>query len=226
MAVALAAACDRVDSVHLEGLQATQSARGEDEKSPDELKRDIARFKAEVDRTVRAAEDLGAYYRMLAVAYLNRQMYGEALDALESAIRYYPQNEQLYYYAGLAAGHLAKATVVEAERTRLFDLAEKYYNRTLYLYADHQLALFGLAVVYSMEVDRPAEAVPLLERLLVRDTSNVPAKLLLARTQASLGNIDAAIALYGEIARVSSVDDETRAQVLENIRQLEGAPAR
>lgn len=218
----LLAGCNEGAQLALENLRATDSAR-EDEKSVDEIQRDITAAQAEVDRTIRAAENLGTYYRLLSVAYLNRQMYGEALDALEDAIRYYPENEQLTYYGGLAAARMAKALVDDPEETaRLLGLAEKYYQRTLYLYQDHRPALFGLAVLYTFELNRPAEAVPLLKKILARDTSYTEAKMILARAHAAMSNIDEAIDLYNEIIR-SDVSEEIKTQARENIKVLQGS---
>ena len=213
--------CDRSDAATVEGYRATESLRDDPStKSVEELKRDIAGFKREAERTVKASENLGVYYRLLAVAYMNRQMYGEALDSLTEAIRYYPENEQLFFYAGVCAGRMAKAQTDPAEAARLFALSEKYYQRTLFLYADHGPALMGLAVLYAIELNRPAEAVPLLERLLKKDTSNVEAKLLLARVHVSLGEYEQAIALYNEVAK-AQVSDAVRQQALENAREVE-----
>jgi len=220
-ALALLAACDKVDSATLESLRATVSARGDpSEKSVEELKRGIAEYKKEVDRTVKASENLGTYYRLLAVAFMNRQMYGEALDSLTDAIRYYPENEQLSFYAGVCAARMAKAQAGATEASRLYALAEKYYQRTLFLYADHGPALMGLAVLYGIELDRPAEAAPLLHRLLAKDTSNIEAKLLLARTQVSLGNLEEALALYNDVAS-SQVSDAVKDQALQNAKEVE-----
>jgi cytochrome c-type biogenesis protein CcmH/NrfG len=223
LSVGLVTGCrDKGDSTYVEGLRVTESVRGgEPEKSIDELEREVTKYRGEVERTIKAAESLGTYYRMLGVAYMNRQMYGEALRNLELAIRLYPENEQLFYYGGVCAARAAKAVTDDAERLRLFALAEKYYLRTLFLLPGTRPALFGLAVIYSIELNRPAEAVPLLERLLTQDTSNTEAKTLLARTHVALGNYEEALDLYRQIA-AAGVSDEIKRQTEDNIREIEG----
>ena len=218
----LAACGDKGNATYIEGLRVTESARSSgDQMSVDELKKGVDRYRGEVERTIKASESLGTYYRMLGVAYMNRQMYGEALQSLEQAIRLYPENEQLAYLAGVCAARASKAETDDAERTRLLSLAEKYYQRALFLFPDLRSALFGLAVVYSMELGRPADALPLLVRLLAKDTSNVEAKMLLARTHVALGNYEEALRLYDAIA-AAGVSADIKLQAEANAKEIEG----
>jgi tetratricopeptide (TPR) repeat protein len=220
-ALAAVGGCDKSGSLYSEYLRGTRSLREDPrEKSIEELERGIAQYSAEVERTVKATENLGTYYRLLAVAQMNRQMYGEALKTLDKAIAIYPENEQLSFYAAVCAGRLAKAQTDDAGKARLFALAEKQYLRTLFLYADHRSALYGLAVLYSLELNRPAEAVPLLERFLAKDTGSTDAKLLLARTHVSLGNYAEAMALYNEVA-ASGASDAVKQQARDNAAEIE-----
>lgn len=224
LCLALAASCaNKGDSVYVEGLSATQSARDtEGGKSIEDLTRGIQAYKKEVERTIKATEGLGTYYRLLGVEYMNRQMYGEAMASFEQAMRIYPENEQLTYWAGVCAARMAKAQVDdEAGRVGLNTLAEKYYLRTLFLYADHRPALFGLAVVYSMETGRPAEAVPLLERYLAKDSSNVEVMTLLARTHVALANYQEAVELYNRVAGSTTASEDTKRQARENAAAVE-----
>jgi tetratricopeptide (TPR) repeat protein len=221
--LSLASCEDKSLATYVEGLRSTESLLRPDEKekSVEELQRDVARYKADVERAVKATENLGTAYRMLALAYMNRQMYGEALPNLESAIQIYPENEQLTYYGGVCAARMAKAQTDDAERARLLTLSEKYYQRTLFLYPDYQPALLGLAVIYSIEMNRPAEAVPLLERALAKDVNNMEAMMLLARTHVSLANYEEALVLYRRIASAAT-DAATKQQVQANITEIEG----
>jgi tetratricopeptide (TPR) repeat protein len=224
LCVGLLLSCaDKADGVYAEDLRATQSSQdAKTGKSIDELQRGIDEYKKDVKRTIKASENLGIYYRLLGVEYMNRQMYGEALSSLEQAIRIYPENEQLTYWAGVCAGRMAKAQIAdEKERARLYSLAEKYYDRTFFLYPDHRPALFGLAVLYAMELGRPADAVPLLERYLAKDSSKVEVMTLLARTHVVLGNFEEAIALYGSIAKSTTASADTKREALENVAAVE-----
>ncbi len=224
LCVGLLLSCaDKADGVYVEDLRATQPSRdAKSGKSIDELQRGIDEYKKDVKRTIKASENLGIYYRLLGVEYMNRQMYGEALSSFEQAMRIYPENEQVTYWAGVCAGRMAKAQIEdEKEKARLFSLAVKYYDRTFFLYPDHRPALFGLAVLYAIELGRPADAVPLLERYLAKDTSNVEVMTLLARAHVALGNFEEAIALYRSIAKSTTAGVDTKRQALENVASVE-----
>jgi cytochrome c-type biogenesis protein CcmH/NrfG len=72
-----------------------------------------------------------------------------------------------------------------------------------------------------MELNRPAEAVPLLDRLLAKDTSSVEARMLLARAHVALANYEEALDQYGRIA-ASNVSAEIKKQAQDNAREIEG----
>ncbi|MBN2051577.1 MAG: hypothetical protein JW760_14085, partial [Spirochaetales bacterium] len=71
------------------------------ERSEEEIKslnKKIDELRKEVDRTISARYDLGVYYKMLAVEYIELKMFGPALEALEQAITISPVSSTLHYY--------------------------------------------------------------------------------------------------------------------------------
>ncbi len=186
-----------------------------------ELRRSVNDFKEEVEQRVRATGNLGHYYRLLASEYMNRRMYGPAIDALEEALRIEADNEILYYRMGVAAARQAKAVFDEEERQSLFRRSEQAYRRSITLDPGYVDALYGLSVLYVFELDRPADAEPHLERLLAEEPRRTDARFLLARVYVATGRISDAVEIYGEIVETTS-DEEQRRRALENQRSLLG----
>jgi cytochrome c-type biogenesis protein CcmH/NrfG len=176
----------------------TYEGRGEDARIR-ELKEDVARYRKIVEQKVAATEKLGNYYKMLALAYIDRNMYGEALEALDGAVRIYPEQANLFLFKGIAAGRLSKALSDPAEIEALRNLSEQAYLRCLDIDPGVNQALYGLAVLYAFEMERPKDAIPLLEKLLLREKQNVDALFLLALCQYSLGYSEDALTTYDRI---------------------------
>ena len=91
-------------------------------KSIDNLKKGIKKYKKEAERTINASQQLGIYYKMLAVKYIDEKMYGEAVKSLEKAIERYPENPILFYLTGVCYGHMAKAQEDPNSRGRYLNL--------------------------------------------------------------------------------------------------------
>lgn len=174
----------------------------------EELSKEIAALLEETKRTIRATEKLGTYYRMLAMEYLDRNMYGPALENFRLAINIYPANPILSYYAGVCTGMMAKTEFREKERQTLFEEAEKAYLYSLNLRPGYEDALYALSVLYIFEMDRPLAAEPHLRTLLAINKNNVQALFLMARVMILSGRIEEAVAHYDSIIKADP-DTET-----------------
>ncbi len=186
-----------------------------------ELKKGIARYSAEVERQVKAAQNLGVYYKMLALKYMDASMYPLALANLEKAVEIYPENPQLAYYSAVACARMAKAELADEAAARE-DLrrAELYYRRAIFLEPGYVNALYGLAVLYAMELGRPADAEPLLQTILAKEKKNTDALFLLARIRYGAGRLEEAIEIYQRIADTTQAS-RLKAQALENKKTIE-----
>ena len=65
-----------------------------------ELKDAIKKYQDRVTDIQLANSQIGIWYKMLATRYLDAKMYGEALKTFQTAIQYYPANQNLFYYGG------------------------------------------------------------------------------------------------------------------------------
>jgi tetratricopeptide (TPR) repeat protein len=216
------AGCTRREDFFLEQLKKTEPAaarEGEDQRIA-ELEAGIRKYRTEVDHKVRASDQLGVYYRMLAVRYMELGMYQQAYGALEEARKIYPEKPILFYYAGICAARLAQGQAEESERRQWLERAEKHYLRALDLDPLHSDSLYGLAVLYVYELKRPEEAEELLLRLISREKKNADALFLLANVYYGTGRLENALEVYRKLEGLG-LSEEQRRQAAENRKTIE-----
>ncbi len=219
-AALLLGGCDRGDQDFLSELERIEEGSGYTDEGPsderiEELKAGIRRYRDVVEEKIEAAGQLGVYHKMLAVAYMDRQMYGLALDHLEKAIDLQPENPILFYYAGVSAGRMAKSTVDETEQNELYEDAEQYYLRSIELDPTRNDANYALGVLYVFEINEPIKAREYLEQTIEDEPKNARAQMVLARSYAMTGEAERAAELYDQAAEVAA-DRDTREAALRN----------
>ncbi len=187
----------------------------------EELQDAIEKYQYRIEDILNADIRIGLWYKILATRYLDNKMYKEALDNFRTAIEYYPTNQNLYYYVGVCAGYMAKASLdYEAAgdtltRKRYYDLAVSAYQRAIELEPRYVRALYGLSILYVFELDQSEKAIPLLELVLEIEKRNTDAMFVLARAHYVNGNNSAAVALYDRIIQLTG-DPERKAEATEN----------
>jgi len=103
----------------------------------DELKDAIGKYQTRVAEQQLANSQIGMWYRLLGTRYVDNKMYGEALKAFEEALKYYPNNQNLYYYVGLCGGYMSHAamdfggTGSQEMKYNYLKLSEDAYQRAL-----------------------------------------------------------------------------------------------
>ncbi len=187
----------------------------------DELRSAVRELESRVEQRVQDHEHLGRYHKMLAIEYINREMYGPALEELEAAIAIQTENAVLFYYAAVAAARQAKSTREAGRRQELYEDAEWYYKRAIELRPSYRSALYGIAVLYLFELELPNEAEPYVERLLELSPSRREAQFLKARMRVMQGRAEEAAAIYEQIADEarSSADREAARRNLRELRE-------
>ena len=185
-----------------------RSSVGAPPQSIEELKAGISKYAAEADRKVAADEKVGLYYKLLATRYLENKMFVEAYDAVLKGLEYYPTSVGLFYSAGYSAAYIAKSKAVlgtagEAEQAKWLGIAEASYLRAIDGDPSFVKAMYGLAVLYEFELERPFDAEPLLRRVLAIETKNLDAIFLLARVLYRLNRLEESADLYGTAAALA-----------------------
>ena len=196
-----------------------------------ELKDAIRKYEKRVDDIIIAEGRIGIWYKILGSRYMDQKMYKKALKAFQSALEYYPENPNLFYQAGLAASLTAKnsldfeLTGTDIEKKRYFDLAASAYNRALEIDSKHSKAVYALSVLYIFELNRPAEAIPILEKIAEWEKKPIDHLFLLGTAYYMTGENEKAIAVYERIIEISS-SAEKKAKAESNIREIRGSGGR
>ena len=196
----------------------------------DELKEAISKYEERVEDVVSATEQTGIWYKILATRYIDKSMYGEALEALQMAIQTFPSNQNLFYYIGVCAGYMAKADIDYSttpdnssfktmDRDSYLKLSESGYLRAIEIQSDYSRALYGLGVLYVFEMGESEKAIPYLETFLSIQKSDINGMFVLARAYFDEGEYDKAVDLYDKIANTTSLENRT-AEAMQNKQQV------
>jgi tetratricopeptide (TPR) repeat protein len=185
------------------------------------LRTAIAIYEEAVEEHVQTAAQAGTYWKILAVRLADKGMHLDALDALEMGIRYNGEDPTLFYLTGVSAAMAAKNSLgfsqgsARAEGGRYFTMAERAYLRAIELDGAYAKPRYGLGILYCFELDRPAEAIPHLEKYLELMSRDVDAMFALARSYYMTGAYERAIDLYDRIM-VSTKDMEKKDEARNN----------
>ena len=196
-----------------------------------ELKEAIRKYEKRVDDIMIAEGRIGIWYKILGSRYMDQKMYKKALEAFQSALEYYPENQNLFYQAGLAASLTAKTSLdfeltgTDIEKKRYFSLAVSAYTRALEIDPKHSKAVYALSVLYIFELNRPAEAIPILEKIAEWEKKPIDHLFLLGAAYYMTGENEKAIAVYEHIIEISS-SAEKKAQAENNIREIRSSGGR
>jgi len=201
------------------------SPKGGPPETIDGLRKAIALYEDQIERNVKEGAQTGTYWKILAIRLADKGMHNDALKAFERAIYFISEDPVVYYLTGVSAGITAKSVVgfsasADKEREQFFKLSENSYKRALELDATYTKPMYGLAVLYVFELNRPAEAIPILDRYLSMNTSDFQAMFILARAHAVTGNYKQAIEIYEKIISKSKKKD-IQAEASNNIELVQ-----
>jgi len=210
----------------LERRIAELSPRGGPPETIEGLRAAIALYEKQIERNVTEGAQTGVYWKILATRLADRNMYNDALNALERAVYFNSEDTILYYLTGVSAAHVAKSKVgfspnAEKEREHYFSLSEKAYLRALELDVTYTKAMYGLAILYAFELDRPQDAVVHLERYLQIQPSDISALFVLARAYFMSENFSRAVEIYDRIA-ARTKDQKIKNEALVNRDIIQG----
>ena len=181
--------------------------------SVEELKDAIKKYQERVADVQLAQSQIGIWYKILGTRYLDNKMYGEALKSFEEALKYYPDNQNLYYYVGVCAGYMSHAALdynasgTNEVKYNYLKLAEEAYLRAIQIEDRYVRALYGIGVLYVFELDEPAKAIPHLEKAIGIDTKNIDAMFVLARAYYSNYDFQKAADMYDKIIETTKSED-------------------
>jgi tetratricopeptide (TPR) repeat protein len=187
----------------------------------EDLREAIRLYEELIDQHVRDAAQTGAYWKLLATRLQEQGLHHEALEALERAVYYIPEDAYVHYQRGVSAGIVAKSSFTAAEGNagaqEYFTLSEKSYLRAIELDAGYSRPRYGIGILYVFEMNKPQEAIPHLLRYLEISRNDVDAMFVLARAYYMVNNYQDALDMYDRIISVSR--DAAKRIEAENNRQ-------
>jgi len=189
------------------------------------LRQAIALYEDQIERNIREAAQTGVYWKILAIRLADKNMHRDALAAFERARNYNTEDESLYYLTAVSAGIAAKSVLgntedARKEREKYYDLCESAYLNAIRLDSTYTKPMYGLAVLYVFELNRPAEAIKHLERYLQLKPSDASVLAVFARAYYMTGNYLKAIDIYDKIISVTK-DQKLKEEALNNINFIQ-----
>jgi len=199
-------------------ISALSSRGGNVPETIEGLREAITLYEDQIERHVRDAAQTGVYWKILAIRFADRGMHRNALEAIERAIQYNPDDPTLFFLAGEYASVVAASTLdfnpaAAAEREQLINLAQSAYLRSIQLDPVYARPRLGIGILYTFDLDLPEEAITHLERYMQLTSNNIDGMFVLARANFMIENFYAAIELYERIiARTKDATARTEAQ--------------
>jgi len=197
------------------------SPKGGPPETIDGLKNAIALYERQIELNVKTGAQTGVYWKILAIRLADKGMHKDALDAFERALYFKADDPTIFYLTGESAS-IAAASTLEfnsnsvAERERYQNLAESAYLRAIDLDPTYAKPRLGLGVLYTFDMDRPADAVLHLDRYLQLMPNDIRGMFVLARAYYMTGENDRAVDLYSRIISRSK-DPKVKAEAQNNI---------
>ncbi|MDR2467599.1 MAG: tetratricopeptide repeat protein [Spirochaetaceae bacterium] len=187
----------------------------------DDLQRAIAAYEDIQKLHVKDAAQTGVYWKILATRFQDREMYLEAVNALQQAIHYTPDDETLHYLTGINAARAAKslyhpdANGMNDAVMQHFKLAETAYLRAIELEPLYTQALYALSILYIFELNRPEDAIVHLLQYMETRSGDADAMFILARALYMTGRFQEAADWYDRAIPLTK-DEKKRLEAEQN----------
>jgi len=183
------------------------------------LKTAIAQYEAQIERHVRDSVQTGVYWKILGMRLAEKGMHRDALEAYEKAVYYNAGDATLFFHTAESAAAVALSSVGFTpnvnEKEHFFNLAESAYLRSIQLDAVYSKPRLGLGILYTVHLNRAAEAIPHLERYTELAPKNIFGMSVLARAYYVTENYSRAIELYDRII-ARTKDPQVKAEAQKN----------
>jgi tetratricopeptide (TPR) repeat protein len=209
------------DRYNLAARIADLGGRGGPPPTIEALTKALEIYEEQIEAHVRDAAQTGVYWKILAVRLQDKGLHHKALEALERAIYYTPEDQNLQYRTGVSAAAVAKGYIDfsgntnPGEGNRFYTMAETAYLKSIAMDPTYSQPHYGLGVLYVFELNRPEDAIPHLERYLELTTNNVDGMFVLAAAYYLTGQYELALNLYDRILTITK-DTAKRAEAERN----------
>lgn len=193
----------------------------------EDIEKGIKEFYDDAEEISEKNAQIGIWYKIAGLKYLDKKLYGKALECFENALQYYPDNANLYYYVGTCAGYMGNASLDfngtgdYEKMENYYALSEKAYLRALQIDDRYAYALYGIGILYIYQLNEPDKAIGYLEKLLTIDTKNINGMIALANAYYAAGIYDKSADMFDKIIATTKSDalkktaQENKKQVLD-----------
>lgn len=175
----------------------------------EEIKKGIEKYDSEAQELVEKNAKIGIWYKILGTRYLDRKMYGKALESFQSALEFYPENPNLYYYVGVSATYVSHSALdfngrgENDSKMNYLKLGETAFRQALSIDENYSKALYSLGVLYAFDLDNGPEAVKYLERYVEIEKRDTDGMLVLARAYYMSSEFEKAADVYDKIISIT-----------------------
>jgi len=200
------------------------SSKGRSPETIDDLKKAIALYENQIELNVKTGVQTGTYWKILGIRLADKKMHKDAVAAFERALHFNSDDPTLFYLTGESASVAASSTLnfnsdsVE-ERERYLNLAESAYLRSIELDPTYAKPKLGLGILYTFDMDRPADALPHLERYMQILPNEMSGMFVAARAYYMTENFERAIDIYNRII-TRTKDPKVKAEAQNNIETI------
>lgn len=168
--------------------------------SAEDIEEGIKKYDGEALELIAKYEKIGIWYKILGTRYMDKKMWGKAMEAFCAASEIYPENPIIYYYAAVCAGYMANDPLVSAQKKMEYlELCEKCYLASNKIDDRNTGVLYGLGVLYVGFLDEPEKAIPYFEKLISIEKRHFDGMLRLAEAYYLIGEYSKAIEQYDRI---------------------------
>lgn len=175
----------------------------------EEIKKGIEKYDSEAQELVEKNSKIGIWYKILGTRYLDKKMYGKALESFQKALEFYPENPNLYYYVGVCATYVSHSALdfngsgENGRKANYLKLAETSFKQALSIDENYSKALYSLGVLYAFDLDNGPEAAEYLERYVDIEKRDTDGMLVLARAYYMSSEFEKAAEVYDKIISVT-----------------------
>lgn len=190
----------------------------------EDLRKAIALYEEKIEEHVKDAEKRASYWKILANRLYDKGLHSDALDALQEAIVYMPEDTALYYMQGVSASIMAKSVSASSQQAEYYALAEASFLRSIALNSKYLRPRYSLGVLYTFDLNRPTDAIPHLELYLEQSPNSTPmatdinAMFVLARAYYMAGDNQRAVEWYDHI--IANTKDPAQKVEADNNKQI------
>ena len=173
----------------------------------------IEKYEARITRIESENENNAIWYKLLGTKFLDKKLYGKALECFTRAIEFYPDNQNLYYYKGVCALYMShtaldyEATGNKNKQMQYLKTAEESYLKVLSMQPDHKRAMNALGFLYGTELGYPEKAIGYLEKYLSDVPDDKEAMMVLALCYEQTFDSQKAAELYARSSEIEKTPE-------------------